>query len=100
MNNSKTDCGAQIIKTAYGEKLANSISFHERAELISEVNEALSIRGINPKEFACRLELLLNSYKAIPLPPAKYIEEAPIRVERNVYKVRNKFGTLDTIIKN
>ena len=51
------------IRTAYGIKETNSVLYTDRAELVTRVNGALSIRGKNPKEFYSKLEELLKQYE-------------------------------------
>lgn len=62
------------ILTAYGEKPADSIPYTERVQLLSDMCEALSIRGKDRIEFFQKLRKLVDEYSVEEIKPGKSIQ--------------------------
>jgi hypothetical protein len=72
------------IQTAYGIRETEAIPYPERVQLLSDMCEALSIRGKNRKEFFNKLRKLVDEYSADDVGFGKEL--------RSPYKNINKLG--------
>lgn len=84
------------ILTAYGEKDADSIPYTERVQLLSDMCEALSIRGKDRIEFFQKLRKLVNEYSPLKIESGKSLKSP----YKNTNLGKESFYTLITEQRN